>query len=66
MPDKSSKTLENLKEKVDELNFLTEAILNSNKNSVDYELVKEEFLKKAVILRDELNNLSKKLRGNFS
>ncbi len=65
MPNRSLKTLNVLKEKVDELNFLTDALLNSNKDSVDYELVKGEFLKKAVVLREKLNGLSKKLRGNF-
>ncbi len=65
MPNRSLKTVSDLKEKIDELNFLTDALINSNKESVDYELVKEEFLKKAVLLRDKLHDLSKKLRGNF-
>ncbi len=65
MPNRSLKAISDLKEKVDELNFLTDALLNSDKESIDYELVKEEFLKKAVLLRDKLYDLSKKLRGNF-
>ncbi|GEM_PF-6631649 len=56
---------EQVKEAVDELSFLADTLINFDKDSLDYSLVKEEFLKKAVLFRDNLKEISDKLRRNL-